>query len=120
MRINEMCAKQDCITPSSNVDLVTLPPCGKSHIQHIRIVNHQIGIWRGPTQQNPTSPKQAEAMVGKMKMETWSISGMKDLPDLAVATSDSVETDEDSDFVGVNSIENAISSEVEDGESDYD
>ena len=59
-------------------------------------------------------------MVGKKKMETWSISGMKDLADFAVATSDSVQTDEDYDFVSVNSIENDISSEVEDGDSDYD
>ena len=45
---------------------------------------------------------------------------MKDLADFAVATSDSVQTDEDYDFVSVNSIENDISSEVQDGDSDYD
>ena len=43
-------------------------------------------------------------------------SGMKDLADFAVTTSDSVQTDQDYDFVSVNSIENDISSEVEDGE----
>ena len=46
VRIKELCAKEDQLYPSKNVDLGTLPPCRRSLEQHIRRVNYQVGIWK--------------------------------------------------------------------------
>jgi hypothetical protein len=45
-KINELCAKDECITPSNNLDMGSLPPCRKSLEQHIRRANCQVGFWK--------------------------------------------------------------------------
>ena len=46
VQINEVCAKQNRLITSGNVDMANLPPCKRSLIQHIRRVNLQVGIWK--------------------------------------------------------------------------
>jgi len=46
IRIQELCAQEDQLHPSKNVDLGSLPPCRRSLEQHIRRVNYQVGIWK--------------------------------------------------------------------------
>uniref|UniRef100_UPI00358E53D5 uncharacterized protein n=3 Tax=Myxine glutinosa TaxID=7769 RepID=UPI00358E53D5 len=46
LRINELCARDEILTPSQNIDMATLPPCRRSLLQHIARVNYQVGIWK--------------------------------------------------------------------------
>lgn len=57
LRMSELCSKDDKhLAHSRNVDLATLPPCGRSLEQHIRRVNYQVGIWKVAHIANPDIP----------------------------------------------------------------
>ena len=56
IRMNELCSKDDIITPSKNVDMATLPPCRRSLVQHIKRVNYQVAIWKRAHVPEPDLP----------------------------------------------------------------
>ena len=60
VRINEVCAKQNRLIPSGNVDRANLPPCKRSLIQHIRSVNLQVGIWKRAHISEPIIPNASQ------------------------------------------------------------
>ena len=57
IRIQELCDKEDKLSPSENIDLATFPPCRKSLEQHIRRVNYQVGIWKKASVPDPDIPE---------------------------------------------------------------
>ncbi|KAG0720108.1 hypothetical protein GWK47_049133 [Chionoecetes opilio] len=60
LRINELCAKENRLLPSGNVDMASLPPCKRSLTQHIRRVNHQVRIWKRAHVPRPRIPKASQ------------------------------------------------------------
>ena len=56
IRIKELCAKEDQLNPSKNVDLGSLPPCRRSLEQHIRRVNFQVGVRKRTEIPKPSIP----------------------------------------------------------------
>ena len=59
IRINELCSKTNYLT-SGNVDMASLPPCERSLKQHIKRVNHQVGIWKIAHIPQPRIPKASQ------------------------------------------------------------
>ena len=55
-RINELCAKEERVTQSENVDMRSLPPCKKSLMQHICKFNYQVAIWKKANIADPEIP----------------------------------------------------------------
>ena len=54
------CDVEGKLDPSNNVDMGSLPPCGKSLLQHIRRVNYQVGIWKRAYIAEPEIPNPAD------------------------------------------------------------
>ena len=56
IQIKEICAKQDRVMPTKNVDISSFPPCRRSLVQHIKRANYQAHIWKQAHVANPDIP----------------------------------------------------------------
>ena len=56
--MQQKCGGQEgVINIDRNIDLSLLPPCRKDLLQHIRLANYQIAIWKRAHLPKPTVPK---------------------------------------------------------------
>ena len=103
IRINEVCAKESRLVPSATLDMATFPPCKKSLTQHIRRVNHQVGIWKRAHIPKPSIPKASQGHGWEEKggyMDPIWYEGdalPRELIDIAQREPDTVSSDSDSD-----------------------
>jgi hypothetical protein len=107
-KINALCHGHK-IVPSRNVDMGTIPPCMRSLVQHVKRVNHQVGVWKRALIPSPDVPDPDGNGWTKVdgKLEPHWYDGMmlpERLVDVAEDTTtggdaaDSDETDSDSDM----------------------
>ena len=103
IRINEVCAKESRLVPSARLDMATLSPCKRSFMQHIRRVNHQVGIWKRAHIPKPSIPKASQGHGweenGGCMDPIWyeGDSLPRELIDIAQCDPDTMNSDDDSD-----------------------
>ena len=96
--MKELCAREDQLHFSKNVDLRSLPPCRRSLEQHIQRVNYQVGIWKRSHIPEPDVPdvKSGHGWVLKDdKLETLWYTGDVLPQQLIDIADDAVEPDSD-------------------------
>ena len=100
IRIKELCAKDNQLNPSRNLDLGTLPPCRRSLEQHIKRVNYQVGVWKRAHIAQPLVPDVRDGHGWHLvdgKLEPLWFTGSILPQQLIDIIDDQVQSDEDSD-----------------------
>ena len=125
IRINEICTKENNNVPIGTVDMATLLPCRRSLTQHIRRVNHQVGIWKRAHIAKPSIPKASqghgwEENGGHMEPVWYEGDALpQDLVDIAQRESDAVNSDDnDSDSECHGEIEYGFDNDYQESEDD--
>ena len=126
LRINELCAKENRHLPSCNVDMASIPPCKRSLTQHIRRVNHQVGIWKRAHIPRPKIPKASrghgwEEENGDLD-PLWYDGDMlpRELADIAQVISDDDESDDESADGTPDDMDRISESDIDESDSDDD
>ncbi|KAG0711573.1 hypothetical protein GWK47_020348 [Chionoecetes opilio] len=124
LRINELCAKENRLLPSGNVDMASLPTCKRSLTQHIRRVNHQVGIWKRAHVPRPRIPKASqghgwEEENGHMD-PVWYEGDLlpRQLADIAQVAPDDADSGDDSSDSTCDEMEPAWESDGDDSDDD--
>lgn len=127
-RINEICVKENSLLPSSNVDMGNLPPCKKALVQHIKRVNHQVGIWKRAHIPKPNIPAASQGHGWKVEdailKPIWFDGDIlpRELISVAEESCDRIPEDlEDlnsDSFLGVDAIYGTLTEDESDGDSE--
>ncbi len=125
--INEVCAKESRLVPSGTLDMATFPSCKRSLTQHIRRVNHQVGIWKRAHILKPSIPKASQdhgwedngGHMDPIWYEGDTLS--RELIDIAQHEPDTMETvydDSDSDADSLSDVEYGLDDDSQESEDD--